>query len=476
MSSTQSLHSIRSTSPMKRMHHRFPVRSSLRSLAVAAAAAAAFSLAGAAMAETELTLKSGITWRGDLNQTVEVTYVERGQTLTVQGKLVRADTSLVVVEGTFDGRQGKKAIFFGDVRDMKTLDTGEAAPANSAGAASADAGAAAPGKGEIGGDGEKEGVPSNFQGVFYLPLEGTVGVGTRAEEITAIGVEADKHGPGQIIVLEVISPGGLVIESVDIHKELDDLRRRHRVVAWIREAISAAAFTAFHCDEIYFMSVGAMGSMTMYAGTTAIQGETLAEWLRFAGEVAEGSGRDAQIARCMIKKEYELSYDIPPGGGPKDAIFRPDTKGQVVLDTADTMLTINASAALACGISDGTADTTDELAKLLRIPEWKEFNNVGRKLHEDWQRTLERGSEEIPKLVVLYDVKGTGSGDPVVVISGRIKTLEALIKWWDKCPECMIDIGRKGVGVPPKEFLEREIRRLKDQLAQIKRDRRGAGN
>ena len=63
---------------------------------------------------------------------------------------------------------------------------------------------------------------------------------------------------------------------------------------------SAAAFTALHCDEIYFMHEGAMGSMTMFAGGVAKQGAELEAWLKMAGEVASESGRDPQIARCMI--------------------------------------------------------------------------------------------------------------------------------------------------------------------------------
>ncbi|MFO0829014.1 MAG: hypothetical protein U0572_12815 [Phycisphaerales bacterium] len=451
------------------------VSRSLLSLAATAILAVPALVPSRGFAETQLTFKSGSTWRGEVNQTVEVTYLEAGKEAKIEGKLIRADKSMVVVEGMVAGKLTKKTIFVGDIKSMKT--TAAAADATAAASASpgssdaktadktANASADKPAA-----KGDKPGLPPNYPGVFYLPLEGMVGTGTREEEIRAIGEEADKFGPGQIIVLEITSPGGMVLEADQIHPTMRELRKRHRVVAWIKEAISAAAFTALHCDEIYFMKEGAMGSMTMFSGTTAIKGEELQAWLKLAGEVAAESGRDPQIARCMIKKDFSLSYDIPPGGGPKDAVFRPDTKGQFVLDTPDTMLTLNSSNALACGISDGTADTTDELAKLLNLPEWKEANDVGRRLYRDWHRMLDTGQEEIPKLVLLFGQKG--GNDAAAQIGGMIQTIEKLLNWWEKCPECIIEVSQKGIGVPPAEVLKRRLKELKDQLAEAKKQER----
>ena len=98
------------------MHKRL---GSLRSLALASAVALA--CATAALGAIELTFKSGQTWRGDLNETVQVVYLEGGGERTIEGKLLRADKNLVVVEGTVAGKVGKKTIFTGDIRAMKSL-------------------------------------------------------------------------------------------------------------------------------------------------------------------------------------------------------------------------------------------------------------------------------------------------------------------------------------------------------------------
>ncbi|MDZ4828891.1 MAG: hypothetical protein SGJ09_01675 [Phycisphaerae bacterium] len=460
-------------------------RSSLVRRPFAILAAATLLLTSVALAETRLSFKSGQSWRGEIADTVSVVYVEGGKELTLEGKLLRADKTMVVVEGIMLGKIAKKTIFFGDVKSMTT--TTSSAPAPVASTSGGTSTTTPPPGGTSGGtttaapsgaaqSAEHKTLPANYQGVLFLPIEGMVGTGTREDEIKKIGQEADRLGPGQIIVIEITSPGGMVIEADQIHPTIMDIRKRHRVIAWIKEAISAAAFTALHCDEIYFMKEGAMGSMTMFAGTTAIQGAELDAWLKLAGEVAAESGRDPQIARCMIKKSFALSYDIPEGGGPKDAVFRPDTKGKVVLDTPDTMLTINSSQALACGISDGTADTPEELAKLLNLPEWKEVNDVGRRLHKDWHRTLDTGMEEIPKLV--FRLGRTGGIDRVGQIGADIQTCEKLLAWWAKCTECMIELSQKGIGVPPEESLKERLIQLRDELAAIKKQERDnkAGN
>jgi hypothetical protein len=433
-------------------------------------------LATQTLAGVELRLKGGQTWRGELNSIVEVTFVENGREQKLEGKILRADTTMVVVETAVAGKAGKKPIFYSDVRGIRTVEAaaapaGDAAP--DAKPSAPDAPAAKPAAAAK--DGTPAKVTQNFNGVYVLPLKGMVGVGLRHDEIEKIGKEADKAGPGQIIVLLIESGGGLVLEGDRIHETLKELKKRHRVVAWIKEAISAAAFTAMHCDEIYFMRVGAFGSITMFAGQTAISGSELDAWLVKIGEVAELGGRNAQVAKCMVTKPLEVSYDIPEGGGPKDAVFYNDLRGKFVLDTKDTMLTLNADQALHSGWADGIADTEDELAKQLGLPEWKEASDAGRRMASSWQRLLERADQEVPKLVARMDFKGAGSGDPAAQLGAQIQVLEEILRWGNQLGEqvMMVQYGR--YGIPPKEYLLREIEQRRKQLAEIRRQQKAAG-
>jgi hypothetical protein len=306
---------------------------------------------------------------------------------------------------------------------------------------------------------------SDWPGVFLLPLKGTLGIGMRHDEIKKIAAEADKYGPGQIIVLLIDSPGGLVIEGDKVSDVINDVKKRHRVVAWIREAISGGAFTALHCDENYYMSFGALGAITMFAGQTAASGAELQAWLERCGEVAEASGRNRYVVQAMIHAPLLVSYDRDEETG--DITYYNTLEGEFDLSDEVNNLTLNASNALHSGYSQGTADTEEELARLMQLPEWKEAaNGIGRKISADWLATVEKAQDEVPKLVQRLNYKGSGSGDPAVMLGTQIQIIQEILRWYDRCyPVVVYEVGLPGDKAP----LERQLEEMRRQLAQMRR-------
>ncbi|MHC4420357.1 MAG: Clp protease/crotonase-like domain-containing protein, partial [Planctomycetota bacterium] len=299
-------------------------------------------------------------------------------------------------------------------------------------------------------------------GVFVLPLKKMVGLEFRHEEMEELAKEADKYGDGQIIVLLIDSGGGSVVEMEKIHETLSEIKQRHRLVAWIKQAISAACSTAMHCDEIYFMTEGTAGAMTAFNSATgqAWKGEELKEWMRRAGDWMEQGGRSRYIAEAMIHSPRLLSYDKDPDTG--EVTFYNDLSGEVVLSDDGKNLVFNASLALDCGFSDGTADTEEHLAALLDLPAWHEKSDYGRKISEDWCELVEKGREECARLRARLGYLGTGSGDPVVIIGKRIQIFEQMIRWQEKVP----NMGCSGTST---EQLKREIKELRKQLSDMKK-------
>ena len=350
---------------------------------------AALALGGVASADQyELMFDNGSSWRGDDGDRVEVVFSERGVSQSMSGVVMKIDGrpgfEIVFVRGEIAGKQATKGIFAPDIETMTTSGDAAGGGAVTKGAgttkkpdAGNKGGSSKPAVTTVGEDGILE---SSKPGVFFMPWEGPVGIEARHDEIKSIIAEADKYGPGQIIVLQINSPGGLVIEGDKIHETLKDVKQRHRVIAWIKEAISAAAFTSLHCDEIYFMQVGAMGSAVMFAGQTAISGGELDAWLEKFSEVAEIGGRDPIIARCMVTRTAMASYDKDAETG-KVTIY-PDMRGEFDISDDKNVLTLNSDNAIDCGYADGIANTTDELAVLLDLPEWHEVNDSGRRIHD----------------------------------------------------------------------------------------------
>jgi hypothetical protein len=256
-----------------------------------------------------------------------------------------------------------------------------------------------------------------------------VGVGARHEEIEKIGAEADKIGPGQIIVLEINSGGGLVLEGDKIGETLNKLRERHRVIAWVHEAIFAAAFTALHCNEIYFQRVGTLGALTMFAGAKGIQGRELEAWLKKVGDVCEGTKRNRWIGEAMVTNEPELSYDKDEEG---NVTWYNTLQGEYDLSDKEQNLTLNAQQAEHSKFSQGTADTVSELVKLLNLSmDEVGISRAGYKIHSDWQATIKQCQEA--KIQLLRDMQNPPGLTQLDQLNARLDAAKEIRAWFDKC-------------------------------------------
>ncbi len=414
-------------------------------------------LAGPALAgeRIDLRLNDGSRWRGEVADHVELKIRERGVDVELRGRIVAAGDLWIKLESEHAAEIRHKTIFKADIVAIRTI-TPQDTPESKAAAERSRArrsGSAA------------EAVDANQPGVFVLPLKNTVGIYLRHELMEQVAEEADKYGPGQTIVFVIDSPGGLVTEMEQIHDTLMEIKKRHRLVAWIKEAISAACATSLHCDEIYFMTVGSAGAMTAFGGGKSWQGEELEKWLYNAGEWAKAGGRSPYIAQSMIHAPLLLSYDKDPDTG--EVTWYNDLSGEFVLSDAKQNLVFTSSVAVHSGFADGIADTEDELAELLDMPKWREISDYGRKVAEDWYATVERAEKELPKLEARLGYAGTGSGDPLEILGKRIQILQEMLRWCDRLGEVA------KYKLPPRDRFEREIKDLRKQIADIKKARRG---
>ena len=417
------------------------------------------SIVTAALAGQSITIRlpDGSRWTGEVQNRIDLTFTQRGVRIHAEVTLVRATEYFITVEIDIAGEIRRQTIFTDDIVAMKTLgdvavlDVKTHRPASDV-----------PGHQ---GRARSRDVERSTPGVFVLPLEGMVGLNLRHEEMEKIAEEADKYGPGQIIVFIIDSGGGAVTEMEQIHKTLMEIKKRHRLVAWIKQAISAACATAMHCDEIYFMTNGTAGAMTAFAGTVAWSGEKLEEWQQRAGDWMEAGGRSRYIAEAMIHNPNLLSYDKDEDTG--EVTFYNDLSGETILSRKGENLVFTASSALDSGFSDGTANNEQELAELLDLPEWYETSDYGRKIAESWQKNVKTAERELRLLQSRLSYAGTGSGDPVEILGTRIKIYKEFVRWHDRCPNCAM-FG----GLPPKEQLEREIKEMRKNLADLKRRRR----
>jgi len=304
-----------------------------------------------------------------------------------------------------------------------------------------------------------------------LPLPGMVGVGFRHEEMERLEKEADKLGPGQVIIMRINSGGGLVIEGDKIYVSLNRIKKKHRLVAWIEEAISGAAFTALFADEIYFMDVGTLGAITMFSGANSATGRELETWLEKVFEVGEIGGRHGHVIRCMVYSPLECSYSVDEATG--KITWHDDVSGQYVLSVKGDNLVFNATDAVRSRFAQGRANTEYDLFKAMQLEEGTYVvSHAGKKIAEDWKRTIERAEYEVPRLIMDFQIKGA-SRDPEAALGARINAIKKLLTWWDRAYNVMA----YQLQAPPKATLENMLRQLQKDLADLQkarsRERRG---
>ena len=426
--------------------------------------------------QQQVRLQKG-TWWGAVGDRVEITVKEMmaNKVITATVQKIDAEKGVLTVEVDADGKKSVRPILLNSVVAMKTV--GAVAVPGTAEPAGAPRGAA-PDKAADGATGKPSGKvdAQGYQlddkgyriapkkGVFLLPWKGGVGQTARAAEIEKIALEADKWGPGQIIILDIDSPGGLVTEIFKIVDTIAKVRERHRVVAWIREAISAAAVTSMQCDEIYFRSMGALGAAMMIRGRDSVYGEPLDKFRDELGAIIEKNGRPRAVFEAMVLAKPVLTYTKDPvTGKPTFHDHRTGLPGEVVLSDEKDNLTFNADNALDSGFSKGTADTGEELAPLLGLKEWYEVSDYGVKMATAFQKLFEECEKDFQLQQQRLNIPRAGG--PAEQIAAQIQILEKILQWDKRCPPCISgQIGERGI-----EQIQKELKELRKQLSDLKK-------
>ncbi len=182
-------------------------------------------------------------------------------------------------------------------------------------------------------------------------------------------LEEDLGSDGSgILVLRISSGGGFLLEIQRLSDVIqNELKPKFRVVAWIDSAISAAAMTAHAVEEIYFTTGGNYGACTGWSGAlVAMKGRGLEEVFFMMEEISDRGGYDHKIMAAM-QHNRALSCTIDDFGQVK--WYESEDDGQYLVNPADKILTFNSQNALKYGFSKGTADTIDELARAMNMPE-----------------------------------------------------------------------------------------------------------
>ena len=303
-------------------------------------------VAGLTLASVMLFAMAGNAWAEDK------VYLKDGRVL--EGEIIREVNGSVWLNYSIGGVEQKGAFFAAGQIEKIERDVKSAPPPS--GPIKADRGSTAKVSAKR---------PGEVRGVV-MTLEGTVGIQFAAKALEE-AIPWLEEQEVDVVVLKINSGGGLLLEIQVLHDVLiNEYKKKFRTVAWIESAISAAAMTSHVLEEIYFMPEGNYGACTGWSGAlVAVEGRGLEEVL-YLMERASAEGKKApQIMRSM-QIEEPLSYNKSKDG---EITWYNTEEGEFLVNPAGRILTFDAIDAAECKFSKGTADSLEELTKLLGYPE-----------------------------------------------------------------------------------------------------------
>ena len=187
--------------------------------------------------------------------------------------------------------------------------------------------------------------------------------------------QAKKFGV-DLLIIEIDSPGGLKIESLEMARMLRDCDWAYTIAIINNEAISGGALVSLGCDEIQidpnakFGDSGEIGFDTEEWAWRLIEPKIESYLSRDARDLAESKGRPPDLAEAMVDKDL-LVYRLPPEDDKKakfksvrvDEANKPDPPWILVEESkAERFLTMSGQRTVELGMGQGSLSTRAALA------------------------------------------------------------------------------------------------------------------
>jgi ATP-dependent protease ClpP protease subunit len=252
---------------------------------------------------------------------------------------------------------------------------------------------------------------SHLPKVVVIPLHGTVGSAGEdairntfdAQVLAQCFAEAQKLEP-HAVILDIQSPGGLVSEMEAICETILAHNRSLRIVAYPREAFSAAAIISLCCREMIVHPNARIGAAVIITagpgGVSAVDAKMASPHHARQKQFMKRSGRPYEVVAAMTIQESELWWssaggfaNVPP---PKDA-----ESEWALLDGKSTVLTMTADDAVQWKLAAGKAISMPDI--LVRLGITGEVSVVDMQSEVDrYNAVMQRRFDDLIRQVRVY--------------------------------------------------------------------------
>ncbi|MDX2016635.1 MAG: hypothetical protein SFY95_03220 [Planctomycetota bacterium] len=342
--------------------------------------------------------------------------------------------------------------------------------------------------------------------VYWIELKGEFGVDI-AETPLRQAVRDAQNNKADVLLLSLENDWSEGIQDLPSDPELgefDELFRAEKfapilstelienfdtppkVVFWVKQAMGGAAFLPMVAPTIYFAPEGRMGGIgnlsTMFGsiGDEVVRQKQYSLRMAHAEGMAILGGHDYRIMRAMARIEYVLSVRFE-GGRPVLLERKPQGPDEILLtwegvdpnkdsirDRATgegkDVLTLNAKLAQDLGVSQGTAESIDDLLykmDLSRSGEVIRGNSQG--IFQQWRRGLDSAKRTIREnLRKFAETQVQGDFTERTKARGtQQRMLQEILDLLNRYGESISGRWRGQNGVPPPQQLRLRIETLK---------------
>ena len=352
------------------------------------------------------------------------------------------------------------------------------------------------GYGHFRADSDAENVPS----FYFVPMKGQMGTDITASIYKELVDDIREVDPDVIIIvmnsadyadtfataIGEAEPGDISRPEFDDYKEIvsifhDDLEE-YRQVLWVQDAVGIASTVALAWEELYMTPDARLGGMRMVIELTGadkwtdddIRAKMMAAWMGSAKSLLEYGGYAYELADAMMYAPNMLSASFKG----REVLWTLDEAGEFVIDNDDEKTAeFRAKAAEDLLISDGTAETLDDLALLLGFREYRVVDEYAKKVVDGYRKGWRSAySNAVVSWKDYQQYMGWASGEDALQYLGRAKRMiERIIKAMDRYPP--VELKWKQEMGSDKFQLEMLVEQLKQRIRALRQQRgtRGGG-
>ncbi len=260
--------------------------------------------------------------------------------------------------------------------------------------------------------------------VVLLNLDGRFGINISKTPVRE-ALEAVERTEAEYVIVKLDCREGNVWSLQDvfdvfreyIHDKWED--SGPDVVFWVETALEGAGLLPFVDEDIYFTRDGIMGGITNFDdeikkvnATDMIKAKWISATMGHVEGIAIRGGYDTRLVKAMVIEEYVLSVDLV-GGQP---VYHEDTSGEFLLTDSgqgefedgissggtlagsmirNDVLNLDDEMAYRLRVSDGTADTVEQLMDLLGVRKFRLIDGLPQKKIARWSEGIER---DVPRI------------------------------------------------------------------------------